>query len=205
MAQTTTHRCSFQVREALDYLKRGGAVVLPTDTLYGLAVDILNPAAVQRVFAIKGRSSDLALPILVDDWAGVEMVASHRSNLAQQLAESYWPGPLTLVLPKRTGISDLVTGGRETVAVRSPDHWVPRRLIEQLGRPLTGTSANISGSPDPNSLAEVRASLGSLVDYIISCGPSPMGTSSTIVDVTGDSPKLIREGAIPFQEILNSG
>ncbi|MDA0734691.1 MAG: threonylcarbamoyl-AMP synthase [SAR202 cluster bacterium Casp-Chloro-G3] len=197
----TTPQSSGELHEALQHLTSGGVVVLPTDTLYGLAADVSSQTALERVFTIKGRASDLALPVLVSDWAMVAMVASNQSSVARRLAEKYWPGPLTLVLPKLTSLSDLVTGGRDTVAVRSPEHRVPQGLITQLGRPITGTSANLSGAPNPQSLDEVREQLGDSVDYIISCGPAPMGTASTIVDLTTDSPMLIREGAIPFQEI----
>lgn len=202
MTPKITSQCSREIDEALQYLTSGGVVVLSTDTLYGLAADVFSQTALQRVFTIKGRASDLALPVLVSGWQMVAMVASHRSDVARRLAERYWPGPLTLVLPKLTGLSSLVTGGRDTVAVRSPEHWVPQQIITRLGRPITGTSANRSGEPNPQSLDEVRGQLGDSADYIISCGPVPMGTASTIVDVTGGSPKLIREGVISFQEIL---
>lgn len=196
--------CAGEMLRALDHLKSGGVVVLPTDTLYGLAADVFSRDALERVFAIKGRSSDLALPVLVSDWAMVAVVAENKLYFAQRLAEKYWPGPLTLVLPKLPGVSCLVTAGRDTVAVRSPNHKVPQRLITQLGRPITGTSANLSGEPNPLFLDEVRRQLGNNVDCIISCGPAPEGTASTIVDLTNGLPKLIREGAIPFTEIIES-
>lgn len=204
MARTTDSHKSLEIGRALRHLTSGGVVVLPTDTLYGLAADVFNPAGVQRVFDIKGRAPDMALPLLVSDWAMAAMVAKTDSNVAQCLARKYWPGPLTLVLPRLEGLSDLVTGGRDTVAVRSPRHWVPQGLIARLGRPLTGTSANLSGGPDPQSLEQVRGIMGGLVDYIISRGPVPAGTASTIVGVAGGPPYMIREGAIPFPEILNS-
>jgi L-threonylcarbamoyladenylate synthase len=204
MAQTTDAQRSLEICQALQHLTSGGVVVLPTDTLYGLAADVFNPAGVQRVFAIKGRPSDMALPLLVSDWTMVAMVAETRSNVARCLAKKYWPGPLTLVLPRLEGLSDLVTGGRDTVAVRSPAHWAPQVLIGKLGRPLTGTSANLSGGPDAHSLDQVRRILGNSVDYIISGGPAPVGAASTIVGIAGGPPYLIREGEIPFPEILNS-
>ena len=196
--------CAGEILRALDHLKSGGVVVLPTDTLYGLAADVFSQDALERVFTIKGRASDLALPVLVSDWAMMAVVAENKSDLAQRLAQKYWPGPLTLVLPKLPGVPCLLTAGRDTVAVRSPNHPVPQRLITQLGRPITGTSANLSGEPDPKSLDEVRRQLGNNVDYITSCGPAPTGTASTIVDLTNGLPTLIREGAIPFMEIIES-
>ena len=206
MTQITTDipttKCAAEILRALDHLKSGGVVVLPTDTLYGLAADVFSQDALERVFTIKGRSSDLALPVLVSDWEMVAVVAENKSDLAQRLAEKYWPGPLTLVLPKLSGVSCLVSAGRDTVAVRSPNHLVPQRLITRLGRPITGTSANLSGEPNPQSPDEVRRQLGNNVDYIISCGPAPTGTASTIVDLTNGLPTLIRDGAIPFMEII---
>jgi L-threonylcarbamoyladenylate synthase len=204
MARITTGRCSREICQALKHLTSGGVVVLPTDTLYGLAADVFNPAAVRRIFTIKGRAADSALPVLVSDWGMVAMVAGNRSRMARQLAETYWPGALTLVLPKRSGLSDLVTGGKDTVAVRSPNHRVPLELTGRLGRPLSGTSANRSGGPDLHTLEDIRIELGNSVDYIISGGPAPVGTPSTIVEVTAGGPKLIREGTIPFQEILKA-
>jgi L-threonylcarbamoyladenylate synthase len=142
--------------------------------------------------------------VLVDSWERVAMVASHPPLIAQRLARQFWPGPLTLVLPKSPGLSDLVTGGRDTVAVRQPHHWVPLELVSRLGHPITGTSANRSGQRDLTTLGEVRETLGDLVDCIIECGPAPQGTPSTVVDVTRGKPELLREGAIPFSEVVRA-
>ncbi len=195
---------SKQIDDAWRHLTAGGVLVLPTDTLYGLAADVFNENALRRVFAIKGRPKGLALPVLVSDWEMVRLVAADWSELAQEMAAKFWPGPLTLVLPKSPGLSSLITGGRDTVAVRSPDHRVPQGLINKLGHPITGTSANRSGGPDLLFLEDIRKELEQSVDYIISCGPPPRGIQSTIVDVTGPGPKLIREGAIPFREVMRT-
>ena len=130
------------------------------------------------------------------------MVAKDLPHLAGVLAERFWPGPLTLVLTKTSQVSSLVTGGRKTVAVRMPDHPVPLAVTQRLGHPITGTSANRSGEPDPISAAGVEQQLGGQVDQIIRCGPAPKGMPSTVVDVTSGAPVLLREGAIPFDEIL---
>jgi L-threonylcarbamoyladenylate synthase len=193
-----------EVAQAVRCLKSGGVIAYPTDTLYGLGADVFNQAALQRVFAMKGRPRDLALPVLVDSWERVAMVAADPPPIAERLARRFWPGPLTLVLPRSPGLSDLVTGGQDTVAVRQPDHWVPLALVAGLGHPITGTSANRSGQPDLLTTAEIRESLGDLVDYIIQCGPAPQGIPSTVVDVTQGEPKLLREGAIPFSEVVQA-
>ena len=181
---------------------QGGVVALPTDTLYGLAADVRNESALRRVFDIKGRPADLALPVLVGNWEQVGMVAQVTDNAVERLASAFWPGSLTLVLPKQPLLSTLVTGGRETVAVRMPDHWVPVRLASGLGAPVTGTSANRSGQPDLKSLGEIRELLGDAVGAYIEGGPLPRGVQSTIVDLTGEQPVLLREGATRFIDVM---
>ena len=158
-------------------------------------------AALERLFSVKGRPAALALPVLVNSTDQVEMVARFTS-IGSSLAEHFWPGPLSLVLPKQGHLPDLVTGGRNTVAVRMPDHPVPLALASQLHGPVTGTSANLSGGPDLHSLDALDEQLGDQVDYIMRSGPPPQGTASTVVDVTGDSPQLIREGAISLKSVL---
>ena len=190
------------IDEAVRLLRAGGVVVFPTDTLYGLGVDAFSVSALERVCAIKGRPSGLALPLLVSCWEQVNLVASDVPEAGSRLASKFWPGPLTLVLPKLAQLPDLVTGDGDTVAVRMPAHAVAMALIRQLSRPITGTSANRSGSPDLLTLEAVKAQLGDLVDYVISSGPVPNGMPSTVVDVTSNEPQLLRQGALPFQEVL---
>ena len=179
----------------------GGVVAFPTDTLYGLGADVFSVKALERIFCIKGRPLGSALPVLVNCCEQVERVARFTS-VGARLAEQFWPGPLTLVLPKLDQLPELVAGGRHTVAVRMPDHRVPLALSEKLGGPITGTSANLSGGPDLLTLEALQAQLGEQVDYIIRAGPTPKGTSSTVVDVTGETPRLVRQGALSFPEIL---
>ena len=199
-----TANSSAEVQKAVSLLKAGGVLVFPTDTLYGLSVDIFSPVALERVFAIKRRPSGMALPVLVSCWDQVGMVAGHTPERARRLAGRFWPGPLTLILPKAEGLPDRVSGGRDTVAVRMPDHEVPLAVAGRLGRPITGTSANRSGSQDLMSLNEVEEELGGLVDYIIKAGPVPMGTPSTVVDVTSGEPRLVRAGALDFDKIMTA-
>ena len=190
-----------EVEQAVRALRSGGVVAFPTDTLYGLGADVFNPAAVEAIFAIKERPLGLALPVLIDGWNQLERVATDIPDWAKVLAERFWPGPLTLVLNKAAQVSDRVTAGAPTVAVRIPNHPVPRGIARLLGGPITGTSANISGQPDPRDLNELREQIGHKVDYVVTAGPTPMGAASTIVDISSGTPALIREGAIPFDAI----
>ena len=192
------------LERAVAVLKNGGVVAIPTDTLYGLAADVFNPAALDRVFAVKGRPDDLALPVLVSGWEQVKRVAKNFPPQAQNLAEQFWPGALTLVFEKISGLPDRLTAGGPTVAVRMPGHPVPIQLIDGLGGPITGTSANISGDADIPSLAELTAQIGGRVDYIVKSGPVPEGKASTVIDITSGHPKLLREGAIPFERLLRT-
>ena len=193
-----------ELDKAFAALDNGGVVVFPTDTLYGLGADVFSLPALQRIFAIKGRPAELALPVLVAGLDQVESVALPMSNRAQELAERFWPGPLTLVMRRSPELPDLVTGGADTVAVRMPAHRIPLALARRLGRPITGTSANLSGQPDLLDLDSIENQLGNLVDYIIRSGPPPEGTGSTVVDITRNEPRLLREGAISLEEIMET-
>ena len=193
-----------ELEKAFAALDKDGVVIFPTDTLYGLGADVFSLPALQRIFAIKGRRSELALPVLVAGLDQVDAVALPMNAQAQQLAERFWPGPLTLVMRRSLDLPDLVTGGADTVAVRMPAHRIPLALARRLGRPITGTSANLSGSPDLLDLDSIESQLGNLVDYIIRSGPAPEGTGSTVIDITSDEPRLLREGAISLEEIMET-
>ena len=193
-----------KISAAVAKISGGEVVAIPTDTLYGLAADALNPDAVERVYTVKGRPADLPLPVLVSGWEQVSQVADvHGSvaTLARTLAARFWPGSLTLVLPAMPGLPARLTANRDTIAVRMPDHPVPLTLARELGRPITGTSANPSGQPDITDPYELRRVLGGLVDDMIICGPEPMGTASTIVSVSAEGITLLREGALPYRDI----
>ena len=201
IVSTPRNQIDRDIEAAVKLLKAGGVVVFPTDTLYGLGADVFSLSALERVFAIKGRPTGLALPVLVSSHEQVKLVARF-TDVGDRLAKRFWPGPLTLVLPKLGGLPGLVTGGRDTVAVRMPDHNAPLALAKNFGTPITGTSANLSGGPDLLTSESLQTRLGGRVDYIMRAGPAPKGTASTVVDVTGDTPRLIREGALPFSKIL---
>ncbi|MFC1926850.1 L-threonylcarbamoyladenylate synthase [Chloroflexota bacterium] len=190
-----------QVKIAIDILVKGGIVAYPTDTVYGLGASSRDEGAVGKVYGVKKRSREMALPLLISDKSELEKVASVIPEMAWRLAERFMPGGLTLVLKKSDSVSDTITACWDTVAVRVPDHPVPIALIRGLGAPLIGTSANVSGSPSPVTAREVRGQLGEGVDLIIDGGRCPGGIESTIVDVSGEIPAIIREGAITRHEI----
>lgn len=194
-----------EITRAAETLAQGGVLAIPTDTLFGLAADALNADALDRVYAAKGRPADMPLPVLVSGWeqsAQVGVISPEIEPLIRGLAAAYWPGPLTMVLRAAPDLPERLTAGRDTVAVRMPDHPVPLALAEALGRPITGTSANRSGEPDIADAEELRRALADRVDGIIVCGPEPVGGASTIVAIAADSVALLREGVLPYRDVL---
>ncbi len=191
------------IEAGVQVLRCSGTVAFPTDTVYGLGADATSPAAVQRVIDIKGRSAEMGLPVLLADPEDLEQVVQLRAGevIVKKLASLFWPGPLTLVVPRSALIPDVITGGRDTVAVRVPDHPIPRELARRLGRPITGTSANRSGQPPSATAQDVRRQLGAAVDLVLDGGPPVGGVESTILDVSGAVPRLLRRGAISEQAI----
>jgi len=190
-----------QVEQATTILKQGGIVAYPTDTVYGVGAAINIEPAVARVYQIKGRPHSRALPILIADKSQIADVAEVVPPLAWRLADKFWPGALTMVLLKSESVPNIVTGGGKSVAVRIADHPIPIALVRGLGVPIAGTSANLSGSPSALTAEEVRAQLGDRVDLIIDGGRCPGGRESTIVDLSGETPLILRKGAIPIEEI----
>ena len=187
-----------EVKRGAVYLRQGGVVAFPTDTFYGLGADVFCVDAVTRVFRIKGRRADVALPVLLADASQLGEVAVDLPPCAQELAERFWPGALTLVLKRAPQIPALTSGGTDTIGVRVPDHPVPRALVDELGAPITGTSANSTGQPGATSAQEVRDLLGDTVDYVIDGGRCQGGKPSTVLDLTGPTPRVVREGRLPL-------
>lgn len=189
------------IQEAARWILNGGVVALPTDTLYGLAADPFSPAGVARVFAVKGRGAGRALPLIAAD---AEQVAEHLGQLppaGQRLAERFWPGPLTLLVTAPRGLARDVTGGTGNVGVRVPADAVARAICAEAGRPITATSANASGEPPTPDPDQVERTLGDRIDLLIDTGTTRGGAASTIVDVTGADPVLVRAGAISWDDI----
>jgi L-threonylcarbamoyladenylate synthase len=190
-----------QVSEGVAVLRRGGIVAFPTDTVYGLGACPYLHRAVERVYAVKERPQGMALPLLLSSTLQISEVAEPVPPVAWLLAEKFLPGALTLVLRKSSSVPEIVTAGGTTVAVRVPAHPVPVALALGLGSPVSGTSANLSGKPSALTAEEVRSQFGDKIDLVIDGGQCPGGRESTIVDVTGEVPVVLREGAIDFVEL----
>jgi L-threonylcarbamoyladenylate synthase len=182
-------------------LRAGGVVAFPTDTFYGLGADALNADAVRQVFHAKGRDDRRPLPLLIDGPDDVLKVAREFPEGARRLAEKFWPGPLTIVLPARKEVPGEVTAGTGGVGVRVPDHETPRKLVRMLGRPVTGTSANTSGTPPHKTAAAVRADIGARVDMVLSGACGKHEAPSTVIDFTGAAPRVVRAGAISLAKV----
>ena len=190
------------IEQAAFLLRQGQLVCYPTDTVYGIGAVSSNDDAIRRLYAVKGRSPDKPLPLLIAEAAQASFYAQ-VTPLAKQLMSRFWPGPLTIVMHKADGLRSRALAGQNTVALRVPDNDVPREIVRMLGEPLTGTSANRSGARPPLSAAEVAFSLGDMISLVIDGGRSPGGVESTVVDVTGPAPVVVREGAVSQEELAS--
>jgi L-threonylcarbamoyladenylate synthase len=190
-----------QVDKGIAILKKGGLVVFPTDTVYGLGACFSNLSAVERVYRVKQRPRNMGLPLLLAEEAQISEVAEYVLPVAWLLVGRFLPGALTIVLPKSDAVPDIVTGGGKTVAIRIPAHPVPISLIKGIGSPMVGTSANVSGRPSSLTADEVYSQFGDEIDLVIDGSRCPGGKESTIVDATGEVPRVLREGAITRQEL----
>ncbi|MBO4289552.1 MAG: threonylcarbamoyl-AMP synthase [Lachnospiraceae bacterium] len=182
--------------EAARILREGGLVAFPTETVYGLGANALMPEAAQKTYAAKGRPSDNPLIVHIAEKEAVYGVAAEVSEAAERLMDAFWPGPMTLVLKKADIIPKETTGGLDTVAVRMPSHPVANRLIRLAGVPVSAPSANLSGHPSPTEARFVIEDLDGRVDVIIDGGPVDIGLESTIIDLTGETPTILRPGYI---------
>lgn len=189
------------IRESILTLRQGGVIAFPTDTVYGLGADYAFEPAVRRILHIKHRSSSMGLPLVLASLDQLNQVATNLSRSAWALIEEFWPGALTLIVPRSPSVSDLVTGGRDSVAIRISNHPIPTALARGLGRPVIATSANLSGEAPAISGEAVKQQIGDSVDGIIDHGLIVGGIASTIVDVSQTNPKLIRSGAISMSEL----
>lgn len=194
---------SVDLSAAVTALRAGGVVAFPTDTVYGLAADPRSSEAVQRLFALKHRSAGQAIPLIAADEDQVAQIGTMTAT-ARRLAARWWPGPLTVVIPASPKLCAEVHRGTGRVAVRVPDDRVARSLARAAGHPITATSANRSGMPAATTADGVIDQLGESLDVLVDAGPSPGQLPSTIVDVSGPSPTLIRAGAIPWERVLES-
>jgi L-threonylcarbamoyladenylate synthase len=192
---------TYALDEAVRAIHAGGIVALPTETLYGLAVDPFRAESVERVFAVKKRVAGRALPLIASDGDQVTERFGALPAAARQLALRFWPGPLTLLVAAPLSLAPGVSGGTGKVGVRVPSHAVARALCRACGFPLTATSANISGAAAPADPDDVELRLGNRIDVLVDSGATAGGPPSTIVDVTGPVPLLVRAGAIRWDEI----
>ena len=185
--------------EAAAILKKGGLVAFPTETVYGLGADALNEEAARKIYAAKGRPSDNPLIAHIAKKEDIEPLVREIPEAGKKLMDAFWPGPLTLIFPKSGRVPEGTTGGLDTVAVRMPSDPVARRLIELAGTPVAAPSANTSGRPSPTTAEHVRQDMDGRIEMIVDGGPVGIGVESTIVDVTGEIPMVLRPGAITME------
>ena len=185
---------------ALEILRSGGLVAFPTDTVYGVGALVFNGPAVESIYAAKDRPVEKAIPVLIGDVDDLAKVSAAVPEIALKLAARFWPGPLTLVVPKHPKLPEAVSA-TETVGVRLPNHPVARGLLRLAG-PMAVTSANLTGHPSPSTADEVFAQLGGRIALILDGGKTPGGVPSTVVDCVGVEPQVLREGPISWKEIL---
>lgn len=189
------------VRRASAAIRRGQVIAAPTDTLYGLLADARSETALRAVIRAKGRPGTKPILLLVDSLDSALEIAARETPGFAVLAEALWPGPLTMVVPARDGLSPLVTAGRGTVGIRLPDSPLVTALARHAGCPLTGTSANLSGVPGARSADEVEAQLGALLPMILDAGPVPHPVPSTVLDLASGHPRVLRRGAVSERRI----
>lgn len=196
---------STDIDRAVELLRAGGLVAVPTETVYGLAADASNPSAVERIFQVKGRPLGHPLIVHVAEVDDLDVWADSPAPLARQLAALAWPGPLTLIVPRSIKVADAVTGGRPTVGVRVPSHPIMRSLLRRSGLGLAAPSANRFGAVSPTTARHVADDIGDLLDpdrdLILDGGPADIGLESTIVDTTTDPPQLLRAGPVTGAQI----
>jgi len=187
------------IQQAVSVLRRGGLVAFPTDTVYGVGALVGDAQAIAQLYVVKGRGSEKAIPVLLSDRGELEQVAAEVNDAAQRLAARFWPGPLTLVLPKQASLPEELSA-QPSIGVRMPDHPVAQALIRLTG-PLAVTSANISGAASSVTVQEVLEQLGGRIPLVLDGGRTPGGISSTVVDCTSGEPRILRPGPISLQEI----
>jgi L-threonylcarbamoyladenylate synthase len=190
------------IQTAAQIVEKGGVVVYPTDTVYGLGCSPFKEDAVQRIFKIKGERNK-PLPILASGIGEIEKIAQIPEK-ARELAKRFWPGPLTMVLPKKPSLPNIVTLNLNSVAVRVPNHDIALALIRISGGLLVGTSANKSGRKPPRTALEATDQIGREVDLILDAGQTPIGESSTILDLTGEKPRILRHGPIKIDDVFET-
>mgnify|MGYP001827264963 FL=1 len=190
------------IQHAATVITRGGIIVFPTRCLYGLGADAFNAEAVDRVFKIKQRPTQKPILILIDQRIQLEQLVSHVSTAASRMMDLFWPGGVTLVFKAADTVPHHLTAGTGKIGIRLPGHPVAAALVEALGRPLTGTSANLSAKPGCRRIGDLEPQLAQQLDAVLDAGDLKGGNGSTVVDVTARLPRILREGEITEKEIL---
>ena len=185
-----------------DILRRGGLAAIPTETVYGLAANALDDCAVRGIFRAKGRPADNPLIVHISDVSQWAPLVQEIPEEAKKLANAFWPGPLTIILPKSDLISSVVSGGLDTVAVRMPSHPVARAIIDSAGVPLAAPSANTSGKPSPTTAQHVKDDMDGKIDCIVDAGPCSVGVESTVLSLAGKKPRLLRPGGVTPEMLM---
>ena len=192
-----------EIEKAAQILRDGGLVAFPTETVYGLGGDASNPAAIKKIFAAKGRPADHPVIVHIADTSDLKHWAAEVPRAAWVLAEKFWPGPLTMVFKRAAKVSDLITGGQDTVGLRVPSHPVAQRLLKAFGGGIAAPSANRFGRLSPTTAQHVREEIGAAVDLVLDGGASEVGIESTIVDLTRETPAILRPGRVTAQQIAD--
>ncbi|UFJ40189.1 threonylcarbamoyl-AMP synthase [Brevibacillus humidisoli] len=190
-----------QIVDAAHLIRQGEVVAFPTETVYGLGANALSEHAVEKIFEAKGRPSDNPLIVHISDLDQLPMVAREVPEQAERVMEVFWPGPLTLILPKQMDVAERVTAGLDTVGVRLPDHQLARALIRTAGVPVAAPSANRSGRPSPTTAQHVLVDLDGRIAGVVDGGSAGVGVESTVLDVTVDPPMILRPGGITFEQL----
>jgi L-threonylcarbamoyladenylate synthase len=184
------------ILQASECIKQGGLIAYPTETVYGLGVDPFNRQALSRLFTAKGRDAEKALIVLIRGPQDLPALTTEIPAIAQSLIDTFWPGPLTLIFKAHPKLPKELLGGRDTIALRHSSATIAQSLVETLQGPLTSTSANRSGAPPAQSAIEADAQLGNHLDIILDGGPSPQSQPSTVLDISTNTPQILREGII---------
>jgi L-threonylcarbamoyladenylate synthase len=193
------------IQDAAGVIRKGGVIAFPTRCLYGLGADALNPEAVDRIFKIKQRSTEKPILILIDDPVRLKRLVTTVSGTATAIMDRFWPGKVTLVFEARAEVPPYLTADSGKIGVRLPEHPVASSLVRELQGPITGTSANVSGRPGCYQIGDLPPEVTEKLDLILDAGPLKGGRGSTVVDVTGQVPQVLREGEVSIQDIIAIG
>lgn len=189
------------IRLAAEVIRKGGLVAFPTETVYGLGADALNPKAVAKIYAAKKRPLDNPIIVHIADREEVYRLTEETPDCTSKLMDTFWPGPLTLVLKASKVVPKITMGGLDTVAIRMPNHKVASALISESALPIAAPSANLAGRPSPTTAGHVWQDLAGRIDVILDAGPTTVGVESTVLDLTVDPPLVLRPGGVPYEEL----